>query len=260
MNWPAKAAIFEKSYDEVLTALKHQDDKLNRTLTAIAFLTAAGVTLFANLAVKIAPPVRFPESAWNVTSFFFLTFLGGVVFALIVALAAIGPSQALPRLQKGDRPRERQQSLLFWANIVNDLRWSELIDRDDAWLQRLLARNLHEETQTISHRIAYKVARSRESGAFVQLAVLSLCLLGIFSIEQLSLSTRWWIAATLLSLMLAMPLWDRDQMLRLKFYEREEMRVRALSYGLVLLGCSRVACCCSLLRAGTPTGGRCSTP
>jgi hypothetical protein len=74
MNWPAKAAIFEKSYDEVLTALKHQDDKLNRTLTAIAFLTAAGVTLFANLAVKIAPPVRFPESAWNVTSFFFLTF------------------------------------------------------------------------------------------------------------------------------------------------------------------------------------------
>ena len=45
-EWTGRAEIFEHSYDEV-TALKHQDDKLNRTLTALAFLTAAGIALFA---------------------------------------------------------------------------------------------------------------------------------------------------------------------------------------------------------------------
>ena len=44
--------VFARSYDEVLAALKHQDDKLNRTLTALAFLTAAGVALFARAATS----------------------------------------------------------------------------------------------------------------------------------------------------------------------------------------------------------------
>ena len=38
--------VFSKSYDEVLLLLKHEDDKINRVLTALAFLTAAGVTLY----------------------------------------------------------------------------------------------------------------------------------------------------------------------------------------------------------------------
>jgi hypothetical protein len=37
---------FKQSYAEVLLFLKHQDDKINRVLTALAFLTAAGVTLY----------------------------------------------------------------------------------------------------------------------------------------------------------------------------------------------------------------------
>src|SRR4051794_32943287 len=41
-EWEKRADVFARSYDEVLAALKHQDDKLNRTLTALAFLTAGG--------------------------------------------------------------------------------------------------------------------------------------------------------------------------------------------------------------------------
>jgi hypothetical protein len=37
---------FKESYNEPLLFLKHQDDKINRVLTALAFLTAAGVTLY----------------------------------------------------------------------------------------------------------------------------------------------------------------------------------------------------------------------
>src|SRR5437764_717220 len=71
-EWEGRSEVFARSYDEVLAALKHQDEKLNRTLTAIAFLTAAGVTLFTRLS---GSPIRFPESRISVTAFFFVVFL-----------------------------------------------------------------------------------------------------------------------------------------------------------------------------------------
>jgi hypothetical protein len=64
----AKWAIFQHSYDEVLAALKHQDDKLNRTLTALAFLTAAGVGLYTRFGAGPLPPVGFAGSGPSVTA------------------------------------------------------------------------------------------------------------------------------------------------------------------------------------------------
>jgi len=250
MDWKDRAAVYGKSYDEVLAALKHQDDKLNRTLTAIAFLTAAGVALFANVAIKITPPVTFSESPRNVTSFFFLTFLGGVVGGLIVALAAIGPSDALPVLRKKAPPAADWPSLLFWGRIIEDPGWDASVEdprHETEWLHECLARNLHSEARTIANRIAYKVARSHESGAFVQIAILSLSLLGVFSIEQITLTARWWIAAALLTAMLTMPLWDVLHMWRFNF--STAVHERAVSYLLVAVS----SACGAVLLFGAPS-------
>jgi hypothetical protein len=231
MSWQAKGMVFEKSYDEVLAALKHQDDKLNRTLTAIAFLTAAGVAIFANIATKVPAPRFGHEPPIAVSTFFFVTFLGAVVFALVFALAAIGPSDALPRLRKSSAPAsEEWPSLLFYARMLRDPDWSKHIDRDSDWLQQCIARSYHAEALTLAQRVDYKVARSRESGACVQLAVLSLSLLGIFSVTELSLSTRWWIASSLLIAMLALPLWDGYLMYRFDFKDRKAMKQRTGAY------------------------------
>jgi hypothetical protein len=234
VDWKGIADVYEKSYDEVLSALKHQDDKLNRTLTAIAFLTAAGVALFVN-AIKISPPVHFGESTWSVTSFFFLIFLGAVVFALLFALTAIGPNRALPRL--GRRPQrgpEEWPSLIFYQRIVLDAGWdSRIAEKDADWLQQCLARNFHNEAKTIGKRVEYKVAGSRQSGACVQMALLALSLLGIFSITQISIERRWWIAAVLITLVLVLPLLDAAHMWKFQFPEASGLAERKLSYGLV---------------------------
>jgi hypothetical protein len=208
-----KWQIFEHSYNEVLAALKHQDEKLNRTLTALAFLSAAGVALFLQLetARPRLEPVEFPEGGPSVTAVLFVTFLIAVAIALVTALAAIGPGRAL-RL----RPREeREPSLLYYGSIANvsEAQWKKRLDHDgeDALTEALTA-NFHSEARKISHRVVYKVSRSRESGAFVQLAIVALGLLGIFEARGVSLITRWWLATGLIVLLLALLCWEAFRM------------------------------------------------
>jgi hypothetical protein len=228
VSWARKKAVYEKSYDEVLLALKHQDDKLNRTLTAIAFLTAAGVAIYAIVAKDAE--VRFDESDLDATTVFFVVFLVSVLLALLVALSAIGPSDSLPPPER-EPAKEKFPSLLFWARIVKDPDWETRIDQKDAdWLEQCLARNFHQEARVIARRVRYKVARSRESGAFVQLAVLSLVLLGIFSAKSLGDHARWSIAGVVLTIVLALPLWDFRQMRKYEFPQAGAARG---SYALV---------------------------
>jgi len=222
-EWTTKQDVFSRSYDEVLAALKHQDDKLNRTLTAIAFLTAAGVTLFVRAPNQ---SVHFRESTVSVPAFFFIVFLVAVVLALGLALAAIGPSVPFKPLfawdKAGGRPRPtRSPSLIFYAAIARDADWGARIDASGSELRQSLARNFHHEAQTIAYRVNYKIERSRESGAFVQLTALSLALLGVFSASRFSLETRWWISAGLLIALLGAPLLDLSHMQATRFGEED---------------------------------------
>jgi hypothetical protein len=216
--------VFARSYDEVLAVLKHQDDKLNRTLTAIAFLTAAGVALFARVANA---RLHFPESGTSIPAVLFVVFLIATALAVVLALVAIGPSASYPFLgSETARQRRREaylpeeRSLIFYLSITRDPEWEHYVSRDDRDLLGQLARNFHREARVLAHRVEYKVARSRESGAFVQLAILALALLGIFSISGLSLDTRWWLATGLVLALLVMPFVDLLHMRKSHFEDR----------------------------------------
>ena len=214
-----RTEVFARSYDEVLSALKHQDDKLNRTLTAIAFLTAAGVTLYLRSGQPSkARPRYFAESTIDIRGFFFVVFLLSVVFAVTLALAAIGPSgdYPWPRRKESGTP----ESLIFYALIARNPDWDRCLNWNTDRLRLRLATNFHQEARTLAHRVNYKVARSRESGAFVLLTVVSLSLLGIFSVEAFSLATRWWIAVALLLALLVLPFFDVAYMQLFKYASR----------------------------------------
>lgn len=223
----SKRDVFEHSYNEVLAALKHQDDKLNRTLTALAFLTAGGVTLYLNLEPTTAAspgmcgaqgPMCFAgEGGPSVTAVMFVVFLGSVALALLTALAAIGPGSSL-RFPTSDGPR--RPSLLFYTMIARDRAWDSQYEAPSEELEETLAKNFHSEAQVIARRVRYKIARSRESGAFLQLAILALSLLGIFGARGLSVDARWWIATALIICVLMLPFWEFVQMLRYKYVSR----------------------------------------
>jgi len=201
-GWRQRRDIFSESYQEVLTALKHQDDKLNRTLTAIAFLTAAGVALFANVGKHV--DTTFDGTSLPVTDALFLLFLIGIALALLTTLVAIGPSTALRWTPRSTG----EQSLIFYARIAQDEDWRKNVGSADERLEERLARNYLDEAEVLSHRVEYKIGRSREAGAFLQLVVVCLALLGIYSINELSSLTRWRLAASLVFAIAALPLWD----------------------------------------------------
>lgn len=199
--------VFEKSYSEALAALKHQDDKLNRTLTALAFLTAAGVAIFVNLDKPPNAPVRFDGTGPSVGAVLFVVFLSSVAVALLSALSAIGPSAPLASTRKA------RTSLLFYPLIART-EWDDMRDKNDAELVQELTDNYHQEARDIAYRVRYKVARARESGAFVQLAIVALTLLGIFEAHGLSMTTRWWIAFAFVTVVLLSQFVELIQMIR----------------------------------------------
>ena len=212
-DWKTRKEVFQHSYAEVLAAIKHQDDKLGRALTAQAFLTAAGITIFTQLGDQ-TPGLTFGGQALTVPRLFFMTFLVSIVLALGFTLSAIGPST--PYREPG---KPGKTSLIFYSFISNDDKWSKYIDRSGDQLVKMLAENYHSEACDLAKRVNYKVARSREAAAFVNLAVTSLAVLGVFSLSGISAMTRWWIASGVLLLSSSLPLWDLFHMRRLKFPE-----------------------------------------
>jgi hypothetical protein len=210
--------VFKLGYAEVLAALKHQDEKINRTLTALAFLTAAGVALYTQLRPKAqdppATPLQFDHAGPEIPAVMFVIFLVAVAFALLTALAAIGPSGRLRFGDPDDPVPEDKRSLLYHTSIARggSQKWDEYLTWKPENLEDKLAKNLHRETRLLARRIEYKMARARESGAFVQIAILALALLGIFQASGLSASTRWCIAAWFLALALLVPFWELGAM------------------------------------------------
>ena len=205
-EWQRRAEIFEHSYDEVLAATKHHDDKLGRSLTAVAFLTAAGVAIYNTIGKD--DPVLFGSENFSIQSFFFIVFVGSVVFAVAASLAGIGPSAHFGR-SGGSGPLS---SLLFYARIARDKEWKSRLIAPLPELEKMLAENFHHETRDIANRVSYKMGRSREAAAFINLAAISLSLLAVFSLRGFGLGTRWWVAVGLLLTFAVMPILDYLQM------------------------------------------------
>jgi hypothetical protein len=229
-SWDARKDVFRQSYSEVLSALKHQDDKLGRALAAQAFLTAAGITIFTQLGKTST--LTFGSQALTAPRLFFLTFLVSIALALSFTLSAIGPST--PYRTKGP---PAGTSLIFYAAIRQDDDWPSYLEgKTEDELVEMLARNYHSETKDLARRVNYKVTRAREAGAFLNLAVTSLAVLGVFSLTDVSASARWWIASGVLLLSTSLPLWDYFHMARLEFPEgapdKNSYRLLTLSIGI----------------------------
>lgn len=215
--WKARADVFEHSYDEVLAATKHQDDKLGRSLAAIAFLTAAGVSLYNGVGKDSEVPLG--SEPLSAPTFFFAVFIVAVVFAVAASLAAIGPSSHY----QGAGVQTFKPSLLFYARIARDRDWSAYIDGAPEELIQRLARDFHDEAQDIARRVEYKLARAREAAAFINVAAISLALLTVFSLGGIGEAVRWWVAATLLTVFSLGPLLDYRLMRLFGFVKKQDV-------------------------------------
>src|SRR5690349_18299080 len=86
-NIDRKLELITTSYDQVLDATKHQDDKIGQLLTSIAFLTAATIALAALEPAQVLarrfliPPFRAPLGLISLS-----VFLLGIAFSVMLLL------------------------------------------------------------------------------------------------------------------------------------------------------------------------------
>jgi hypothetical protein len=199
---------FERSYQEVLAFIKHEDDKINRVLTALSFLTVAGVTLFIFSGEPNLAEASFPHSSVDAANVFFVAFIVGVVLALFSALVALDPTSHRPRfLAAHARPDER--SLLFYEHIAEDSTWWKSLEQaPSAELAKQLRRAYHRDTERLVARARHKVVRFAQCHAFLQFSMVSLALLAVVRLPGWSAGEHWWVTAFILAVTGFLPHWD----------------------------------------------------
>lgn len=197
--------VFAHSYNEVLLFLKHQDDKINRVLTALAFLTTAGVTLYIFGRTKApADFPRFYNASLRADDYFFFCFLVGLFLALSFALVALDPTSFMPRFLRA----HGSESILFYQAIATLGRtgWDSILNDPD--IESRLASSFHGDALRLSHRAVHKVRRFSAASAFVQFTVVTLALLGIVRVNHFSVDTRWWLVSGTIIVYSAFPTID----------------------------------------------------
>jgi hypothetical protein len=208
--------VFEKSYGEVLLFLKHQDDKINRVLTALAFLTTAGVTLYIFSRTPDGPDFpRFADSRIRIDDFFFASFIVGVAVSVALALVSLDPTSFLPPLltgrderKEGEERSRGDRSLLYYGAIarMKEGDWEQVFGRSD--LRDYFIRSLHADTHRLSRRARHKVRRFGTANAFVQFAVVALALLGVTRLNHATTHGRWILVTAVLIGYALLPLVD----------------------------------------------------
>lgn len=197
---------FKAAYDEPLLFLKHQDDKINRVLTALAFLTAAGVALyvFSVTHPKLRVP-QFSNASISVDDYFFGCFVIGLFFAVSLSIIALDPTSFTPRFV--DDPQQ-PDSVLYYRSIAAWTKeaWENPSEEYD--FEKELARSFHVDTRRLSFRAIHKVRRFGQANAFVQFTVVSLALLGLMTLGSLSVGERWAAVTTLLIIYTLLPTID----------------------------------------------------
>lgn len=180
---PSRLDFAQVAYDQVLDATKHQDDKIGRFLTALAFLTTGAIALLFRQGLLSTEFVfqsqldfaagNFPLVAWATLGFFLC-----VLLSVILLLLSLSTPLKVPD-RRGDREPRIEGSRLFFAYIGREplVKWMDRwTDATPEILEEEFYRQYVRETHNLAERARAKYQHTNEASA---LFVLSLLFLGI---------------------------------------------------------------------------------
>lgn len=185
----AKLELITRSYAEVLDATKHQDDKVGRMLTSVAFLTAA------TLALAALASANFVTRKFDISPFVLplglialVVFLVGVVFTVMLLLTSLATPLRLPGMVSSKRRRpvewagSVQGSQVYFYEIAGltadewEIKWSASAEA----LKKERLDSLIIETRNLADRTNTKYDRTTEAAALLSLSLLAFALAAIF--------------------------------------------------------------------------------
>lgn len=168
-----KRALLETSYGEILDATKHQDDKIGRIITGLAFLTAAALA-FAN---QIGVDTRFDlvDRRLPLLAYAVGAFVVGVVFTVSMLLSSLTTGLTLPGSARPSGPTGTV-SLIYFYSVARATReeWRARWDRPGAELRADLDGAYVDETYNLAVRTNHKYTRTNEAVALLSFTFFAL--------------------------------------------------------------------------------------
>lgn len=180
-----KLALAHRAYEEVLDATKHQDDKIGRFLTAIAFLTTGAVTLtFAgSSATDLARRFSIHGDnggyllAWSAGAFFFFV-IGSVILLLLCLSVPVRRPSTKRSLDPNDGgfADDLSGSRIFYSYIGLEpaTQWRGRWDDSGIHVQREMIDQFVKETHNLAERAKSKYRHTVEAASLFVLALLFL--------------------------------------------------------------------------------------
>lgn len=156
-----KLEVLLKAYDEVNALTKHEDQKAERALTAMAFIVLGGATLFAATFVSSGwKQFAEPELQWAYGMF--ACFLVLAISGTLIVLYAIFPRFKIPPVWKGKGEVSKlpPRSVFFGIEIAKQTSqswesfWNAITPED---LEAISTSQLVYETHLIAEKIIEKV-------------------------------------------------------------------------------------------------------
>jgi hypothetical protein len=178
--------LLKFSYAEVLDATKHQDDKINRLLTTVAFITAAVLALTTlgagskpiTATFLVDDRYRLPLGIITLACF-----LAGVTISVVMLVASMTTPLTLPGRTNSVTPDveyvSRPQVPQFYFNEIAGTAlpgWYHKWQHNSVALKRERNDSLVRETHNLAVRTQYKYQRSNEGVAVLSFALLSFLL------------------------------------------------------------------------------------
>lgn len=193
----------KESYREVLQATKHEDDKIGRFLTAIAFLVA-GALLFSQQEGFFEARYDLGDG-WPLPTIAMLGFVFSVVFSVLLYILTIAAPVTPPPVRQGDPRRSR----LFFQLIAEETpdTWAARWNVSAGEIRDDLVKQYRVETLNLAYRAYTKRNRSTEATHLFAVALLFFLLtigLGVHAAAHLrpgeaaSSTVPWALAAELL--------------------------------------------------------------
>lgn len=171
---PSKTDLLKFTYNEVLDATKHQDEKIGRFLTAIAFLTATSFAMagldqgrFIFQTFRLGNQVAAHFGLYSLAAF-----LLGVIGTVLVLMTSFATQLRFPNIER----LSDHTSIVYFAEISQTPltewvhRWDETSPK---WISDDRDAHFTKETHNLSIRAKTKYDRLREAASIFSLALLA---------------------------------------------------------------------------------------
>lgn len=180
--------LAQESYKEVLDATKHQDDKIGRFLTAIAFLFTGTVAFLARTEV-LGVRYQLDAHVLPLPAILIGLFLVLSVFSVMLLLTGLGPNLKLPlpERERDENGEPLRTSRLYFYSIsgMTPEQWKDLwrpphpsiSDMTDTYV---------DETHNLATKTDFKYSRTNEARALFTLGLMFLALAVVLGFKALS--------------------------------------------------------------------------